>query len=85
MDIKRIIREELKPDNIDYQDIVYEDNNLIVIYPKTKEASCDYGDDTNWCTATDGGLLFMNTMIRAIYIIIYGKLNYLKQKEIMKK
>jgi len=58
MDIKRIIREELEPDNIDYQDIVYEDNNLIVIYPKTKEASCDYGDDTNWCTATDGGQSF---------------------------
>ena len=58
MDIKRIIREELEPDNIDYQDIVYEDNNLIVIYPKTKEASCDYGDDTNWCTATDGGHSF---------------------------
>lgn len=58
MDIKRIIREKLEPDNIDYQDIVYEDNNLIVIYPKTRESSCDYGEDTNWCTATDGGQSF---------------------------
>lgn len=33
------------------EDKVYEDNQWIVIVPKTKEASCYYGRGTKWCTA----------------------------------
>lgn len=59
MDIKKIIIEELElTDPAFTEDIVYEDDNLIVIYPKTREASCKHGEDTNWCTATDGGQSF---------------------------
>jgi hypothetical protein len=30
---------------------VYEDNEWLVIIPRTKEASCKYGSNTRWCTA----------------------------------
>ena len=46
---------------------IYEDENLLVIRPMTKEASCKYGTNTKWCTSGrldnrfsqhyDGGLL----------------------------
>jgi hypothetical protein len=30
---------------------IYEDDNLLVIRPMTKEASCKYGANTKWCTS----------------------------------
>jgi 23S rRNA-/tRNA-specific pseudouridylate synthase len=32
-------------------DVVYEDEYLLVVHPKTKQASCKYGATTQWCTA----------------------------------
>jgi hypothetical protein len=32
-------------------DVVYDDQYLMVIHPKTKESSCKYGATTQWCTA----------------------------------
>ena len=51
--IKKIIKEEVED-----IDIAYEDDNLVVIHPKTREASCRYGNDTRWCTSADGGEAF---------------------------
>ena len=51
--IKRIIKEE-----VEGIDVAYEDDNLVVIHPKTREASCHYGGDTRWCTAAEGGESF---------------------------
>lgn len=51
--IKKIIKEEVED-----IDIAYEDKNLVVIHPKTREASCRYGSDTQWCTAAEGGESF---------------------------
>jgi len=51
--IKRIIKEE-----VEGIDVAYEDDNLVVIHPKTQEASCYYGNDTQWCTAAEGGQSF---------------------------
>lgn len=34
---------------------IYEDDDVLVIVPKTQEASCMYGKGTKWCTAASGG------------------------------
>ena len=51
--IKRVIKEE-----VEGIDVAYEDDNLVVIHPKTQEASCYYGNDTRWCTSAEGGEAF---------------------------
>ena len=51
--IKRVIKEE-----VEGIDVAYEDDNLVVIHPKTQEASCYYGNDTRWCTSEEGGEAF---------------------------
>lgn len=33
---------------------IYEDNKWIVGIPTTKESSCMFGEDTSWCTTTNG-------------------------------
>ncbi len=55
--MKKLIRKILKEETQDI-DVVYEDNNLAVIHPKTRAASCRYGSDTRWCTAAEGGESF---------------------------
>lgn len=37
---------------------VYEDNEWLVVIPKTKEAACYYGKNTQWCTAADNNNQF---------------------------
>lgn len=44
-------KEEEKKSKADI-DVVYEDQYLMVIHPKTRQSSCKYGATTQWCTAT---------------------------------
>jgi len=44
------IRREVKSD--EQSDLVYEDDDMVVIQPKTYEASCKYGAGTKWCTTS---------------------------------
>ena len=37
---------------------VYEDNEWLVVVPKTEEAACYYGKNTQWCTAADNNNQF---------------------------
>jgi hypothetical protein len=43
-------KSELKREIKKGADVVYEDDNFLVISPKTHEASCYYGAGTKWCT-----------------------------------
>ncbi len=43
-------KSELKREVKKGADVVYEDDNFLVISPKTHEASCYYGAGTKWCT-----------------------------------
>ena len=36
-------------------DKIYEDNDFLVVSPKTQEASCAYGSGTKWCTTQRSG------------------------------
>lgn len=48
------IRREIK--TVDDADVVYEDNEMIVVSPKTHKSSCYFGAGTKWCTtASDSG------------------------------
>ena len=48
------IRREIK--TVDDADVVYEDNEMIVVSPKTHKSSCYFGSGTKWCTtASDSG------------------------------
>lgn len=48
------IRREIK--TVDDADVVYEDNEMIVVSPKTHKSSCYFGAGTKWCTtSTDSG------------------------------
>ena len=40
---------EIKSSGVDK---VYEDENILIVHPKTYEASCKYGAGTKWCTAS---------------------------------
>lgn len=48
------VRREIK--TVDDADVVYEDNEMIVVSPKTHKSSCYFGSGTKWCTtASDSG------------------------------
>lgn len=42
-------------------DIIYEDQYLMVVHPKSMEASCKYGATTKWCTAASRSENLFNT------------------------
>jgi len=44
------VRREIK--TVDDADVVYEDDNLTVVMPKTYKASCQFGAGTKWCTTS---------------------------------
>ena len=44
------VRREIK--TIDNADVVYEDDDMIVVTPRTYEASCQFGAGTKWCTTS---------------------------------
>jgi len=48
------VRREIK--TVDDADVIYEDNEMIVVSPKTHKSSCYFGAGTKWCTtASDSG------------------------------
>ena len=47
--------EEFKGKITDEADIVYKDSNLLIIVPKTPEATKKYSRNTNWCSNSKGG------------------------------
>lgn len=44
------VRREIK--TIDDADVIYEDNELTVVSPRTHKSSCYFGSGTKWCTTT---------------------------------
>ncbi len=42
------IKKEIKED----VDIIYEDEDLLILHPKTHQASCMYGKNTKWCISS---------------------------------
>jgi hypothetical protein len=44
------VRREIK--TIDNADVVYEDDGMIVVSPRTYDASCQFGAGTKWCTTS---------------------------------
>ena len=44
------VRREIK--TVDDADVVYEDDKMIVVMPKTYKASCQFGSGTKWCTTS---------------------------------
>lgn len=44
------VRREIK--TVDDADVVYEDDKMIVVTPKTYRASCQFGAGTKWCTTS---------------------------------
>lgn len=55
-------------------DLFYEDNDWLVIIPKTKEAAIQYGKNTKWCTASkydESNMFDYYNNIGDIYIIIH--------------
>lgn len=47
--------EEFKGKITEEADIVYKDSNLLIIVPKTPEATKKYSRNTNWCSNNKGG------------------------------
>lgn len=67
---------ELKAAEKDAEKIYNSDNYLIII-PKTREASCAYGRNTRWCTASTGSYNYFDQYNSKgpLYIIINKKTN----------
>lgn len=52
-------------------EMLYKDNNLIVLIPKTKAASCYFGKGTKWCTSATNQNMFAHYNKRGqLYIIM---------------
>lgn len=66
-------------------DKIYEDENFVVILPKTRAASCHYGATTKWCTAAKEGNQFENYSSRGtLYYILFKAKNVLDAERIKK-
>lgn len=51
--------------------LFYQDANLLIVIPKTKEASCYFGKHTKWCTASDKGNRFTDYITSGnLYIVM---------------
>lgn len=55
-------------------DRIFEDNNLLVVVPKTQEGSCYYGANTQWCVAARNDNLFSDYRHNGILFYIIWKL-----------
>lgn len=68
-DSEQLVKAEKEADKI------YTSENYMVIVPKTQEASCAYGRDTRWCTASTGSRNYFDQYNRQgpLYIIINRK------------
>jgi len=69
-------KESLKAAEKDVEKL-YNSSNYLVLTPKTVEASCAYGRNTRWCTASTGSYNYFNQYNRQgpLYIIIDKKNN----------
>lgn len=58
-------------------DKLYDSSNYLILTPKTVEASCAYGRNTRWCTASTGSYNYFDRYNRQgpLYIIIDKKNN----------
>jgi len=67
---------ELKSAEKDVEKI-YNSENYLILTPKTEEASCAYGRNTRWCTASTGSYNYFNQYNNQgpLYIIINKKTN----------
>lgn len=56
---------------------IYNSENYLILTPKTEEASCAYGRNTRWCTASTGSYNYFHRYDRQgpLYIIINKKGN----------
>jgi len=69
-------KSELKAAEKDAEKI-YNSENYLIIIPKTREASCAYGRNTRWCTASTGSYNYFDNYNNKgpLYIIINKKTN----------
>ena len=56
----------------DEAELLYNDNQIKVIMPRTKEASCFFGKGTKWCTAATNNNMFSKYKTGLYIIIIKG-------------
>ena len=64
---------------------IYEDDNFLVVLPKTPEGSCHYGAGTQWCTAARDGNQFKNySKTGTLYYIIFKANKVLSPERISK-
>jgi hypothetical protein len=69
-------KETLKAAEKDVEKI-YNSDNYLILTPKTQEASCAYGRNTRWCTASTGSYNYFNQYNKQgpLYIIINKNFN----------
>lgn len=64
---------------------IFEDDNFLVVLPKTPEASCHYGAGTQWCTSAKGSNQFKNySRTGTLYYIIFKANKVLSPERITK-
>ena len=56
---------------------IYEDDNILVVSPKTHQSSCKYGAGTRWCTTTPSDTHFKSYTSgnQALYYIIFKNID----------
>jgi len=69
-------KEEQNFFNTNQAELIYNDSQVKVIVPKTKEASCFFGINTKWCTAARTNNMFNKyTKDGPLYIVLFKKEN----------
>ena len=46
--------------DIDKKDVVFENDKVVIVVPRTEEKSCKYGAGTKWCTAARGHMNYFS-------------------------
>lgn len=64
-------RREVK--KVEGADIIYEDDKIIMVHPKTYQASCHYGAGTKWCTTSSSSTFDSYQKDRKLFYIIDKK------------
>lgn len=81
-EIKRGIKDI---EDIPAEDIVFENDKAIVLFPQNKEKSCMYGKGSNWCTAATGGSNYFNSYFFSQGVNLYYIIPKMNMSKIVKK
>lgn len=73
INIAKVIKDDKTFVKEDHIDVLYEDDNLLILHPKTHRGSVKYGRGTRWCTAASYDVEAFNRYSKNFLIYVISK------------